>query len=142
MPKARGDSRRRVPSVDEGGKLPRAARIRRRWEFNKIHQDGVRVRTRHFVVIGLPTVAEDGSTARIGCAVGRKVGKAVVRNRLRRLIKEVFRRMTQHLPIVDLVVIAKANAGPLAGLEFDALAEELAPALKGAADRAVKKERT
>lgn len=140
MPAARGDRRRHVPTIDEGGRLPRAARIRRRWEFNTIHKRGVRVRTRHFIVIGLATVTDGGQSSRIGCAVGRKVGKAVIRNRIRRLIKEVFRRMTEQLPVVDLVVIAKAGAGVLADSGFEAVAEELAPALTKAANRAVERE--
>ena len=93
----------------------------------------MRVHTRHFTVIALETLADDG--ARIGTAVSRKVGNAVVRNRIRRLIKEVFRKMREDLPPADLVVIAKPHAHEIDG--YASVAEELTPALTSAAERAI-----
>ena len=129
--------KRHVPTLERGGKLRRSARVRRQWEFRRIHQKGVRVHTRHFTVLGLATLADDG--ARVGMAVSRKVGNAVTRNRIRRLIREVFRRLREDLPPADLVVIAKPQANVMAGVGFAAVAGELVPALESAARKAIAK---
>jgi ribonuclease P protein component len=56
-------------------------------------------------------VDNDRGHARLGMAVGsRAVPTAVGRNRLRRLIRESFRRHRDGLPAVDVVVIARAPA--------------------------------
>lgn len=126
--------------LDRGGKLGRAARVRRQWEFSEIHRKGVRVQTRHFTVLGLATVADEGAwAARIGMAVSRKVGNAVVRNRIRRLIREVFRRLREQLPPADLVVIAKPQAKLMAEGGLEAVSSELAGALADAAAKAVER---
>jgi ribonuclease P protein component len=121
--------------LERGGKLERSARVRRQWEFRRIHQSGVRVRTRHFMVVGHATLADDG--ARIGTAISRKVGNAVIRNRIRRLIKEVFRRVREELPAADLVVIAKPEASALAPIGLQGVADELVPAFQSAAKKAL-----
>lgn len=75
-------------------------------------------------------------SARVGCAVSRKVGGAVVRNRIRRLVKELFRRARSELPAVDLVVIAKPAAAVVAGGSLTELVDTLLPLLFEAAARA------
>src|SRR4030081_1365917 len=51
-----------------------------------------------------------GSTARVGIAVSSKVGDAVVRNRVKRRLREAIRHELQELPEVDLVLVARASA--------------------------------
>ena len=69
---------------------------------------------------------------RLGITVSTKVGAAVVRVRIRRRIRELFRRRRDQLPPgVDLVLIARASA---ADSDYDALArafDGLARKLKG-----------
>jgi len=63
----------------------------------------------------------DGAS-RLGITVSRRVGGAVVRNRVKRLVRETFRRRWRDLPAGDAVVIARAAAGRL---DAAAVGEEL-----------------
>jgi ribonuclease P protein component len=65
----------------------------------------------------------DGEGARLGITVTRKVGNAVRRNRIKRLVREWFRSRRGGLGTCDLVVIAKQ--GISARLSRDDVAEDL-----------------
>ena len=52
-----------------------------------------------------------GKRPRIGITVPGKVANAVIRNRIKRWVREAFRSVAADLPPVDLVVIARAGAG-------------------------------
>lgn len=58
--------------------------------------------------------------SRFGLVVSRKVGNAVTRNRVKRWLREIVRRLDRHDP-VDLVVIARSEAASagLAALRLD-----------------------
>lgn len=91
-----------------------ANRLRRRAEFMHVQRHGLRLQTSHFVLFAAKYPGPDGP--RLGMAVSRRVGKAVVRNRLRRRIREHFRLSLRRL-VPDgcaLVVIARAGAAELA----------------------------
>lgn len=65
----------------------------------------------------------------MGTAVSRKTGHAVVRNRIKRILRETFRLSIRHLPVsARLVVVAKRQAGT-AGLGLDQVSAELMEAL-------------
>lgn len=117
--------------LSERGRFPREARVRERWEFDRIHREGVRVHSRFFTVIAC--LAVSGERARFGAAVSRRVGNAVLRNRLRRSMKEAFRRTSGALPAADFVVVVRAPAAELAGLW--AVADELLPLFEAASRR-------
>jgi ribonuclease P protein component len=78
-------------------------RIRRRPEFQQVYERGARIHSRYATVFLLPNGSAVG---RLGIAATRKLGGAVVRNRAKRLIREVFRR-TKIAPGYDVVVIPK-----------------------------------
>ena len=63
--------------------------------------------TAHFIVYGR---TNGRPISRLGITVSRKVGKAVVRNRVKRLVREAFRRNREALPTgLDLVFVARAG---------------------------------
>lgn len=97
-----------------------ANRLRRRAEFMHVQRHGLRLQTPHFVLFAAKYPGHDGP--RLGMAVSRRVGKAVVRNRLRRRIREHFRLSLRGL-VPDgcaLVVIARAGAAELAAPSINA----------------------
>lgn len=86
-------------------------RLRTRKQFDRVFQQGRRRGRPLLVVFFLPRDEEEGSPARLGMAVSRKVGKAVVRNRVRRRLREIF-RLHQHdfRAPGDVVVVARPSA--------------------------------
>jgi ribonuclease P protein component len=80
-------------------------RIRRRTEYQKVYERGVRFHSRLSTVFMLPN---QGGVGRLGIAATRKLGGAVQRNRAKRLIREVFRR-NKVAAGFDVVVIPKRD---------------------------------
>jgi ribonuclease P protein component len=103
--------------------LPRAARLRRAGDFAALRQAGGRHGGRCFSVRYRPNGLDH---ARLGLAISKRVSKrAVERNRIKRLVRESFRRVRLQLPPVDVVVMAREVAAGLPGpellVEIDAL---------------------
>jgi ribonuclease P protein component len=90
---------------------PKAVRLRRRAEFLNLQRGGRRRHTSHLVVIRRPA---EGPSSRLGVTVSARVGNSVVRNRIKRLLRDVFRhRRTDIAPPVDVIIIAKPGADSL-----------------------------
>lgn len=89
----------------------KAARLRRRREFLAVKDRGTRLHAGDYLILAL---SNECGRARIGITVSSKVGGAVVRNRVKRWLREAFRDIAGELPAVDLVVIARSSA-PRAG---------------------------
>jgi ribonuclease P protein component len=83
----------------------RHERLRRRAEFQQVYQRGIKVHGRYSTLFVLPNTLPVG---RLGVAATRKLGGAVVRNRAKRLIREVFRR-NKLAPGFDVVVVPKRD---------------------------------
>jgi len=94
-----------------------AEHIRRRAEFKKIYERGMRVHSRYATVFMLPN---EGGIGRLGIAATKKLGGSVQRNRAKRLIREVFRR-NKIAHGLDVVVIPKRELldASLTALEDD-----------------------
>ncbi len=91
---------------DQG--FPKGARIRNRAEYRLLTRRGRRYHTPHFVVLHRPG---SGSRSRTGITASRKVGNAVVRNRLKRWIREFARTHRTPGPQVwDVVWIIRARS--------------------------------
>src|SRR5436189_6414511 len=87
--------------------LPPSRRIRRRGEFQRVFDGGRRAHGRYLTIIAAPAPGPD---SRLGIVASKKLGGAVVRNRAKRLIREVFRTQTSPDLASDLVIIPKAAA--------------------------------
>jgi ribonuclease P protein component len=125
-------------------------RVRKRHDFVRIQGDSRRVTTRHYVflIAAQPSDAPVGTMpmtgavrglARLGLVVTKKVGVAVVRNRIKRVCRECFRLHPDLLPAgVDLVVIARAGAGELGLDEVRAEWAEVSGLLRRRAEEALR----
>lgn len=104
--------------------LPKAARLLVRREFLLLQNCGKRRHCPHFVVVTVP--AQKGRS-RLGITATRRFGNAVVRNRMKRMLREFFRvHQTAIAPAQDILIIPRAGADTLG---FSQVAEELGRAL-------------
>ncbi len=105
-------------------RFPKANRIRKRGEFLRVQRVGRRRAGRRFVVITAPA---RGEKTRLGITASRKVGGAVVRNRIKRLVREFFRRTKADIsPAQEILVIALPQA---ATAKYADVVEELSRAV-------------
>jgi len=104
-----------VAGSDGGaGRRGRRQRLSRSADFDRVYREGRSHATRHLVLYAFPRADGDGDP-RLGVSVGRKVGGAVERNRVKRLLREAFWNVAPELPSQhDFVVVARPEAGRLA----------------------------
>ena len=90
-------------------RFPRAYRLTRRVEFERVlRHRSVRVTKGSFVALALPNAS---GGARLGMIIGKRhLPRAVDRNRVKRAIRESFRRHRAELPALDIVVQLASNA--------------------------------
>jgi ribonuclease P protein component len=94
------------PRVSGRGRLSRSA------EFERVYRQGRSTANRHLVLYTFPTATT--GRPRLGLSVSRKVGGAVARNRVKRLLREAFARVEDGLqPGQDVVVVARPSAAEL-----------------------------
>jgi ribonuclease P protein component len=96
--------------------------LRRRVEYVDVQQHGRRAQSDHFLALLIidrrgresrPSETAPAESARTGVTVSSKVGNAVVRNRLKRWIREYVRRHRRDLPVGRMVIVARPSAAEI-----------------------------
>ena len=116
-------------------------RLRRRRDYLRAYRTGRRRGGRYATLFHLPN---EHGTARLGITASRKVGKSVVRQRLKRRVREIYRRWERRpeLPSLDLVVNLKPTAAEADFAELRRELERQLGSLLPAAEPAPERRRT
>lgn len=87
---------------------PHPNKLKKSWEFQRVYKKGKKYWDTYFVVY---VYNAQLTQPRLGITVSKKVGKSVQRNRVKRLIRETFRRIKSELhPQYDIVVVGRTAA--------------------------------
>jgi ribonuclease P protein component len=104
-------------------------RITKKRDYLTVYQRGIRSHSEHFTIV---VCKNEMGISRLGITVSKKVGSAVQRNRIRRLIREFFRLNRSRLSTPqDIVIIAKRN---ITTLVYQDVCTELESHLIGKSD--------
>lgn len=114
----------RTSLTTPNGPFPKSVRLLERREFLFLQQKGRKRHSQHFLIATTPA---PGEHSRFGITTSRRFGNAVVRNRMKRLLREFFRTHQSFItPACDIVVIPRAGAEQLTLAQ---ITEELGKAL-------------
>ncbi|ERN51555.1 ribonuclease P protein component [Alkalihalophilus marmarensis] len=108
--------------------MKKEQRIKKNEDFSSVFKKGQSVANRQFVLYSLKK--EGQASFRIGLSVSKKVGNAVVRNRIKRYVRTVFQTYQDVLPGgYDFVVIARH---PVSEMDFHQVESSLKHVMKKA----------
>jgi len=100
-----------------GGRGPKRRRLSRSAEFERVYRQGRSKGNRYLVLYAFPR-EEDADGPRLGLSVSRRVGGAVDRARVKRVLREAFWEEAERLPGgSDYVVVARPDSLDLAERE-------------------------
>lgn len=101
-------------------------RLAKREDFNKVYRNRKSLANHQFVLYYMKQPAV--SKFRLGISVSKKIGNAVVRNRLRRVVKEIIRHHESLITTnIDFILIARK---PVAKMEYKDIEKSIIHLLK------------
>jgi ribonuclease P protein component len=94
-------------------------RLSRSGDFDRAYREGESHSNRHLILYAFPRPdGDDDDGIRLGISVGRKLGSAVYRNRIKRLLREAFWSIADRVPDNhDFVIVARDDVAELAERE-------------------------
>jgi ribonuclease P protein component len=134
------DFERKLAAADKGSvvkaySFTKADRIRESGEYQALAKAGTRVHSQYFVLVYRKSRYPQ---VRLGLTVSKKVGKAVNRNRVKRIVREYFRLNRNVFPVgLDVNVIARQRIGRLAA---EAIRDHLGSCLARIAEKTGKRD--
>lgn len=107
--------------------LKRINRLKKRYQFNYVYKSGEHFSGEHMV---LYVVSSKTKNIKVGLAVTKKIGKAVVRNRVRRQLREIIKKQVPNLKQnYNIIVVAREN---ITSTSFETLTNEFLKLIKKA----------
>jgi ribonuclease P protein component len=95
-----------------GAGTPRRRRLSRSGDFKRAYREGSSKATRYLVLYRFDRQADDDSEIRLGVSVSKKLGDAVTRNRVKRVLKEAFWSQVDPESVdQDFVLVARSGIG-------------------------------
>lgn len=86
--------------------FPKSYRLLKRPDFVRVQRGGKRLRGRHF---SLCVSKNSEGHVRFGFTVSKKIGNAVVRNAVKRKLREICRHLKHEVEALDIVVLARPS---------------------------------
>ena len=121
----------------EGRSDARRRRLSRSGDFDRVYREG-KSRANRFLVLHSFARRDDEPSdgARLGLSVGRKIGKAVTRNKVKRAVREAFWQLSARIePGMDYVIVARPGSEGLLEREGqEGIQRSLAELLSDAGD--------
>ncbi|NVN89229.1 MAG: ribonuclease P protein component [Desulfuromonadales bacterium] len=99
--------------------FPKSVRLRKRADFVALQNATCKQTVKGFLIVWQ---SNDRDAPRLGITASKKIGCAVIRNRIKRFTREVFRHRRSLLPQVDINVIARRES---ASMDFCSVQREL-----------------
>lgn len=101
--------------------------LKRRSDFNRVTREGI-YKKGNYLIIYILKRAGVGDSVRVGFGIGKKVGGSVLRNRVKRVLREVLKKIDIGTTgSLDVLLIARRE---IAGVDFYELKEHLESNLK------------
>lgn len=108
--------------------MEKAYRIKKNEDFQLIYKRGKSVANRQFIIYRFENKEEH---FRLGISVSKKLGNAVVRNRIKRSIRESFKVHKEDIVAADFIVIARKPAADMTVAEINSSLEHVMKIAKG-----------
>ncbi|MEI7816733.1 MAG: ribonuclease P protein component [Desulfuromonadales bacterium] len=110
--------------IDSAATFPKTARLRKRVEFLQLASAKNKTTARGFLIVWREN---DKQVTRLGITASKKIGCAVVRNRVKRYLREFFRHNRDRMAAMDINVIARRES---ALMEYPDFVRELNKAFR------------